>query len=66
MNRNLSVLARAMGYICAFCIIVPIVFAIGVSCYEGSRPVEQLFAEWEQDIGFKSEIWACEDISRYR
>ena len=26
-----------------------------------TTPVEQLFAEWEQDIGFKSEIWACED-----
>lgn len=26
-----------------------------------STPVSELFDEWEQDIGFGSEIWACED-----
>ena len=25
-----------------------------------SAPVDQLFKEWEQDIGFNSEIWASE------
>lgn len=26
-----------------------------------STPINELFAEWEQDIGFGSEIWACEN-----
>lgn len=26
-----------------------------------STPIDRLFAEWEADVGFGSEIWACED-----
>ena len=26
-----------------------------------STPIDELFDEWEQDVGFGSEIWACED-----
>ncbi|MDO5547469.1 MAG: hypothetical protein Q4F79_03190 [Eubacteriales bacterium] len=26
-----------------------------------STPVSELFNEWETDIGFDSEIWACEN-----
>lgn len=25
-----------------------------------STPISELFAEWEQDVGFGSEIYACE------
>ena len=26
-----------------------------------STPISELFADWEQDVGFGSEIWACEE-----
>ena len=26
-----------------------------------SAPIDELFNEWEQDVGFDSEIWVCED-----
>lgn len=26
-----------------------------------STPIDELFSEWEQDIGFGSEIWACQE-----
>lgn len=26
-----------------------------------STPISQLFEEWEKDIGFDSEIWACKE-----
>ena len=26
-----------------------------------STPVSELFAQWESDVGFGSEIWACEE-----
>ena len=26
-----------------------------------TTPIDQLFAEWEADVGFDSEIWACKE-----
>lgn len=26
-----------------------------------SAPIDELFSEWELDVGFGSEIWACEE-----